>query len=191
MGLYDLTTKQAVLVHRDEDGAELAMNSIFDALREELDDHRAAINENTNELQANHEYIHSVEEKLDKLHARIEELFLLFEGKKAEPKVEILPLTKREQEVFQALYIVGEGIPFVSYKQLARKLNSSEALVSGFITNLIEKGVPILKKYDAGAAFVQLEPKFRQKQAKDAVIGLNSLLSHWMQAPEAHQTHQP
>ncbi|MEM4240160.1 MAG: hypothetical protein QXM31_02540 [Candidatus Woesearchaeota archaeon] len=185
-----MKAKQSVLVHSDEAGAQLAMNSIFDSLREELDDHRAAINENTNELQANHEYIRSVEEKLDKLHARIEELFLLVEGKKAEQNVEIQPLTKREQEVFQALYIVGEGVPFVSYRQLAKKLNSSEALISGFITNLIEKGVPIIKKYDDGHAFVQLEPRFRQKQAKEVVIGLNSLLSHWMQAPQDSQQAQ-
>ncbi len=163
------------------------MQSVLEGLREELDDHRAAINENTNELQANHEYIRSVEEKLDKLHARIEELFLLVAGKAAEDKVQIQPLTKREQEVFQALYIVGESIPFVSYKQLARKLGISEALISGFITNLVEKGVPILKKYDNGQAFVQLEPKFRQKQAKEVVIGLNSLLSHWLQAPQEAQ----
>ena len=96
-------------------------------------------------------------------------------------KTEIQPLTKKEQEVFQALYVVGEGVPFVSYKQLARKLGWSEALISGFVTNLIEKGVPVVKKYDAGQAFVQLEPKFRQKQAKEVVIGLNSLLSHWIQ----------
>lgn len=186
-----MKSKQEVLVHRDEAGAELAMNSIFDALREELDDHRTAINENTNEVQSNHEYIHSVEEKLDKLHARMEELFLLIEGKSTQQKVEIQPLTRREKEVFQALYIVGEGVPFVSYKQLARKLNSSEALVSGFVTNLIEKGVPIVKKYDDGRAFVQLEPKFRQKQAKEVVIGLNSLLSNWFQAPVEPQKPLP
>jgi len=185
-----LKVKQSLLVHSDEAGAQLAMNSIFDALREELDDHRAAINENTNEIQANHEYIRSVEEKLDKLHARIEELFLLVEGKKAEQKLEIQPLTRREQEVFQALYIVGEGIPFVSYRQLARKLNISETLISGLITNLIEKGVPILKKYDSGMAFVQLEPKFRQRQAKEVIIGLNSLLSHWMRSPVGQESPQ-
>ncbi len=176
-----MKAKQSLLV---QSTAAEAVQSILEGLREELDDHRSAINENTNELQANHEYIHSVEEKLDKLHARIEELFLLATGKSDEQKIEIQPLTKREQDVFQALYVVGEGVPFVSYKQLARKLGSSEALVSGFITNLIEKGVPILKKYDEGLAFVQLEPKFRQKQAKDVIIGLNSLLSHWMQAPQ-------
>ncbi|MEM2916451.1 MAG: hypothetical protein QXT19_03795 [Candidatus Woesearchaeota archaeon] len=185
-----MKAKQTVLMHSDDAGAQLAMNSIFDALREELDDHRAAINENTNEIQANHEYIRSVEEKLDKLHARIEELFLLVEGKKKEQKVEIQPLTRREQEVFQALYIIGEGVSFVSYKQLARKLGSSEALISGLVTNLIEKGVPIIKKYDGGHAFVQLEPNFRQKQAKEVVIGLNSLLSHWMQASQGSQESQ-
>ncbi len=186
-----MKSKQSVLVHKDEAGAQLAMNSIFDSFREELDDHRAAINENTNELQSNHEYIRSVEEKIDKLHARIEELFLIVEGKKAEQKLEIQPLTKREQEVFQALYIVGESIPFVSYKQLARKLNISEQLISGFITNLVEKGVPIMKKYDDGLAFVQLEPKFRQKQAKEVVIGLNSLLSHWMNPAAVQEPQKP
>lgn len=170
----------------DQTAAE-ALQSVLEGLREELDDHRTAINENTNELQSNHEYIHAVEEKLDKLHARIEELFLIVTGKAADEKLQIQPLTKREQEVFQALYIVGEGVPFVSYRQLARKLNWSEALISGFITNLVEKGVPVLKKYDAGQAFVQLEQKFRQKQAKEVVIGLNSLLSHWMQAPQPQQ----
>lgn len=160
-----------------------AMQDIVEGIRDELDDHRTAINENTNELQANHEYIRSVDEKLDKLHARIEELFLLL-GKSSETTLDIQPLTKKEQEVFQALYVVGEGVPYVSYKQLARKLGTSEALISGFITNLIEKGVPVVKKYDSGQAFVQLEQKFRQKQAKEVVIGLNSLLSHWMQAPQ-------
>jgi biotin operon repressor len=171
--------KQSMLV---ENTASEAVQSILEGIREELDDHREAINENTNELQSNHEYIRSVDEKLDKLHARIEELFLLL-GKSTETKVQIQPLTKKEQEVFQALYLIGEGVPFVSYKQLARKLGSSEALISGFITNIVEKGVPVLKKYDSGQAFVQLEPKFRQKQAKEVVIGLNSLLSHWLQAP--------
>lgn len=180
------------MLQTDTHGAQLAMQGILESMREELDDHRAAINENTNELQANHEYIGSVEEKLDKLHARIEELFLLIQGKSAETTVQIQPLTKREQEVFQALYIVGEGIPFVSYKQLGRKLGASEAVVSGFVTNLIEKGVPILKKYDDGHAFVQLEQKFRQKQAKEVVIGLNSLLSHWLQVPsQAQPTQEP
>ena len=167
----------------DQTAAE-ATQSILESIREERDDHRTAINENTNELQANHEYIRSVEEKLDKIHARLEELFLLL-GKSSESKLDIQPLTKKEQEVFQALYVVGEGVPYVSYKQLARKLGTSEALISGFVTNLIEKGVPVVKKYDSGQAFVQLEPKFRQKQAKEVVIGLNSLLSHWMQAPQA------
>jgi len=175
-----MKAKQSVLVEKT---ASEAVQSILEGIREELDDHREAINENTNELQSNHEYIRSVDEKLDKLHARIEELFLLL-GKSTEQKADIKPLTKKEQEVFQALYVVGEGVPYVSYRQLARKLGSSEALISGFITNLVEKGVPILKKYDSGQAFVQLEPKFRQKQAKEVVIGLNSLLSHWMQAPQ-------
>ncbi len=176
--------KQSMLSRSDDKGAEIAMQSIFNALREELDDHRAAINENTNEVQTSHEYLRVVEDKLDKLHARLEELELLVKGNFTAQKVEVKPLTKREQEVFQALYIIGETIPFVSYKQLAKRLGSSETLISGLITNLVEKGVPVIKKYDSGHAFVQLEQRFRQKQAKDVVIGLNSLLPHWLQGSQ-------
>lgn len=153
-------------------------------IREELDDHRQAINENTDEVQANHAYLAALEEKLDKLHARVEELILLVTGKKDEKTYAIAPLTKREKEVFQALYVLGEAQPWVGYAPLARRLCTTEQLVAGFLTNLVEKGVPILKKYDAGKAFVQLAQEFRQKQAKDVVIGMNSLLSHWMRPDE-------
>lgn len=169
------------LTVKDDAGAQWAIQSVMQALREELDDHRDAINENTNEIQANFEHIRSVEEKLDKLQARLEELFLIVTGRSSGQKEGIKPLTRREQEVFQALYVVGEGVPFVSYKQLARKLGISEALVSAFITQLIEKGVPVIKKYDNGVVFVQLEPKFRQRQAKEVIIGLNSSLTNWIQ----------
>jgi biotin operon repressor len=173
--------KQAVLVDSDR----VSFQQVLQQVQEELDDHRQAINENTDEVQANHSYLMALEEKLDKLHARVEELILLVAGKREEQKLEVKPLTPREKEVFQALYIVGETQPWVSYAQLARKLCITENLVSGFITNLVEKGVPVLKKYDAGKAFVQLEPKFRQKQAKEVVIGLNSLLSNWIRPSES------
>lgn len=181
-----MKAKQTVL-QTDAHGSQLAVQGILESIRDELDDHRAAINENTNEIQANHEFVRLIEEKLDKLQARLEKLELILQGRPADDKAQIQPLTKREQEVFQALYIVGEGVPFVSYRQLARKLGCSETLISGFITNLIEKGVPVLKRYDNGQAFVQLEPRFRQKQAKEVVIGLNSLLSHWIQEPASQK----
>lgn len=152
----------------------------LDQIQEELEDHRHAINENTDEMQANYAHLAVLEEKMDKLHAKVEELILLVQGKQEEKKPEIKQLTKREKEVFQAIYILGEGKPWVSYKQIARRLCTTDQLISGFVTNLIEKGVPIKKKRDSGMIFVQLDAVFRQRQAKDVVIGLNSLLSHWI-----------
>lgn len=167
---------QQFLVDNDKAQFQRALEQV----QEQLDDHRQAINENTEEIQANHAYLAGLEEKLDKLRATVEELILLLKGKKEEISYDVKPLTKREKEVFQALYLLGESVPWVSYSQLARKLCTTESLVSGFLTNLVEKGVPVLKKYDGNRAFVQLEQRFRQKQAKDVVIGLNSSLSNWM-----------
>ena len=79
-----------------------------------------------------------------------------------------------------ALYTLGELQPFVSYKQLARRLCTTDAVVASFITNLIEKGVPVLKKYDNNIAYLKLEDQFRQRQAKENLVGVNTLLSYWL-----------
>ncbi len=91
-----------------------------------------------------------------------------------------MPLTNREKEVFMAIYSLGEMQPCMSYKQLAKKLCTSESLVASYITNIIEKGVPIVKKYDAGIAYIKLDDLFRQVQAKENLVGVNTVLSYWM-----------
>lgn len=172
-----MKAKQSLLVDKES----TQVREVLEQVQEELEDHRQSINENTDELQSNYAYLASLENKIDKLHATVEELILIVKGKKEEKKYDIKPLTKREKEVFQALYILGETKAWVSYRELARKLCTTDSLVAGFITNLVEKGVPIKKKHDSKKVFVQFEILFREKQAKNVVIGLNSLLSHWIQ----------
>ena len=48
------------------------------------------------------------------------------------------------------------------------------------VTGMIQKGVPVLKRYDGSVVFLKLDPAFRELQAKKNVIGLNALLTGWL-----------
>jgi len=153
---------------------------VISSLKEELDDHRLSINDNTDEIQSSFALLCELDKKIEKIAERLDELHLAVNGGKAKKEFKITPLTNKEKEVFMALYSLGEVQPFVSYRQIAKKVRSSENLVASYITNLIEKGVPIIKKYDGGIAYIKLDDLFRQVQAKENLVGVNTVLSYWM-----------
>ncbi|MBW2969382.1 hypothetical protein KY304_02095 [Candidatus Woesearchaeota archaeon] len=173
-GVVGLTCRNQVLQSSDQ------VKNVLEAFREELDDHRSAINENTNEIQASHEYFEALNNKLDKLSARLDELTIFVKGKKEVSKFKFAPLTKREKEVFQTLFFLSELAPYVTYREIARKMCSSESLIAQYVTNMVEKGIPIMKKYHTGKVYLKLDPEFHDLQVKENIVGLNSLLSNWM-----------
>ncbi len=175
-----LRQKQDLLVDDKEASFKAEVSAFMQEVKEELDEHREAINNDTNEIQSNYEYLCELNQKIDKLTERLDSLNLLLNGSKDNKEFKISPLTKREKEVFMALYTLGESINFVTYKELARKLCMTEGLVSNYITNIVEKGIPVLKKYCGGLVYLKLEVKFREKQAKENVVGINTLLSYWL-----------
>ncbi len=160
--------------------AESQIISVIEGIKEELDDHREAINENTNEIQANYELVAELSKKVDRLSQRLDELYLLVRGNKDNSsKFMIAPLTEKEKEAFQALYVLSEDSS-VTYRQLSRRLIVTENLVASYMTNLIEKGVPVIKKYYSGKVFLSLDHEFRQVQTKNNIVGLSTPLTHWV-----------
>ncbi len=153
----------------------------FDAalkgIREEFDDHLESINDNTNELQANYEYICRLDGKIDKLTERLDELqsklstIIPLSSYDDEPVAGRVELTEKEKEVFMILY-ASEERPLM-YREIARTMNESEFLISGYITNLIEKGVPVIKKYIGQHSYLMLDKRFRDQQAKHNLLNIN------------------
>jgi DNA-binding NarL/FixJ family response regulator len=169
------------LKHRNEVFLESSqVKNVLEAFREELDDHRESINENTNEIQASHEYFEALNNKLDNLSERLDELTLLVKGKKEGKNFNFSPLTKREKEVFQALLILSEMAPYVTYREIARRLAITDSLVAQYVTNMIEKGIPILKKYHENKVFLKIDKDFRDLQLKKNVLKIDALLSNWV-----------
>jgi hypothetical protein len=158
------------------------LKSAFSKVKEEFADHLDAINENTNEIQANYEYLCEIDSKIDKLAERIDEISMLVQEKNSplpshNRMYSVLPLTSREQEVFLALYTLEEEKSQVSYLDIGRRLALTELLVRSYITNLIEKGVPIIKKYMNNSVYLNIDKTFKHIQAKENLLGINQTIS--------------
>ncbi len=136
-------------------------------VRDELDEHLDTINQATEEVQANYEYLYRLDDKVDRLGERIEQLALLLKNSGmnvSNVEHENVELSEQEKEVFLVLYTAGDGL--LSYREIADGVRESEFLVRGYITNMIHKGVPIKKKYVNNEARVHLDKRFKEHQAK-------------------------
>ncbi len=170
----------ALNIAGSEASAVEALRQRFDAalkgLREEFDDHRESINDNTNEIEANYELLHKLESKVDRLEAQLEQLQLslsrIFGNSSPQQLSSSIDLDEREKEVFLILYTAAEEKP-LTYRDVASALKESEFLVRGYITNMIEKGVPIAKRYVNDVAYVSLDNSFRDRQAKENIVRIS------------------
>ncbi len=148
-------------------------------VREELDEHLAAINETTDEIQSNYELMLQLDSKLNKLQERMDHLQMFVENqfgisKSREEKRDyreynLLPLTKNEQEVFLSLYAADS----LSYHDIARQLSITEALAQNYIGNLISKGIPVLKRYHCSKTFISIDKAFKDLHAKRNIIAVS------------------
>ena len=164
---------------KTEDSRETALRESFKKIKQELEEHLETINQNTNEIHANYEYMRKLDQKMDKLNEKLEEIrmhlnIIKEDVAKTKHKFEATKLTIREQEIFLVLYT---ATIFLSYKDIAKKLGLTESLVSNYITNLIEKGIPIVKRYVNKVTHVKLESRFKQMQAKENVLKIDDKIA--------------
>ena len=140
----------------------------FSQVKEEIDEHLTAINENTQEIQANFAFLLELDSKIDKVSQRLDKIeFMLSE----EPhRVEVKPLNHPEKQVFCVLYT--EEAP-LTYEDIATKTGLSANLVREYISALIEKGVPLTKTYYHSRPFLKLDPEFKEMQAKENLVNLS------------------
>ena len=146
------------------------------SINHEFEEHLDSINENTNEIQANYEYLCEIDNKINKLNEKIEEIQIIlskFTGKKLEFQpnhTQIEPLSKQEQKIF--LFIYTEERP-VSYMEISKRMSIPLTMAREYVTNLIEKGVPIQKAYVKGRPFVLMDKAFKDLQAKQNIVQID------------------
>lgn len=169
-----VTEKKRTLYSETFSETNTELHDAFSQIREEFEDHLVAINENTNEVQANYELIAGVDQKLNKLAERLDkiDLFLQKQGMEIDEKPSLKPirLSKREQEVFLLLYTLEDIKGSVTYTDIAKKVCLTDDIVASYISNMIQKGVPIRKKYVASQTHLSLDPTFKALQAKENIL---------------------
>jgi len=149
------------------------------SVKAEFEEHLQAINENTNEIQSNYEYLCDIDGKLDKLSERIDKIQLFLKSNSSyvdegEKIFEVRPLTRTEKEVFIVLYALEDEQGVVSYLDIARKTGLQYNLISNYITSMIEKGIPIMKRYIHNKPYLKLDQEFKTLQAKENLLMIDS-----------------
>lgn len=144
----------------------------------ELDEHLDAINQNTSEIQTSYECMNEINERLEKLAERVEsmEMFLQKYGSftAVEKSFEVKPLTKTEQHVFLVIYALEDEKGLVSYADICRRTGLPAYVVSEYIARLVEKGIPLLKKYVNNVSYIRLNPEFKRLQAKENILCIDT-----------------
>jgi len=165
-----------------EDDQKDLVKHVLSSIREEFDDHLTAINENSTEIQANFEYLQEMNDKIEKLREKIDEIHCLVRGPESEnkPEFSFKPLNSKEKEIFAVTYALTETQAYVTYEQIARKTTLTPELVASLVANMVAKGIPITKKYHQRIAYVALDPNFRQLQAKENIVHLDTQITNWI-----------
>jgi len=147
-------------------------------LKNELDGHLEAINENTAEIQESYGCMNEINDKLEKLSERFERMELFLQSHSnfiVEDKIfEVLPLTKTEQHVFLVIYALEDEKGLVSHTDISRKTGLPSYVVSEYITRLVQKGVPLIRKFVNNIPYLKLNPDFKRLQAKENILMIDT-----------------
>jgi hypothetical protein len=146
----------------------------FQKIKDELNDHLLAINENTNEIQANYGHLATIENKVDKLGERVEEIQMILQsvGLKQPILTEYIvhPLTEQEKIFFLTLLRLQEDNEVISYNTLKKTLSASCENISDHVTSLIHKGIPIVKRYIMNEPHIAIDEKFKEHHIKTNIV---------------------
>jgi DNA repair ATPase RecN len=154
---------------------EKGIKTAFSRIKEEFDEHRLSINENTNEIQQNYQYLCELDQKIDTLSQRMDEICMGIgqlknqNYKLSESRI-IQPLTLAEQELFLVLYAKNKGL---TYAKLAQFINKTEKQINDMIISMIDKGIPIIKRFDENKISVEIEDDFKVAQAKENILNIH------------------
>ncbi|MFH1505536.1 MAG: hypothetical protein ABIE94_00930 [archaeon] len=160
---------------------EKDIKGAFKSVKSELDTHLDSINQNTTEIQSIFEYLGEIDEKIEKLTERLDELQLHLNPELSPDKFKV-KLTLREQEVFMVLYAVQKK---VTLKDIARRLGLTEEMANNYVFNLISKGIPILKQFHQGKMYLYLDLKFKDLQARKNVLDISQSVSEQLMGDKA------
>lgn len=149
---------------------ERQVKASFSKVKEEFEEHLLAINENTDEVSHLQERVEKLGERLDTIACFLKE-YGFADGVRKEYTVK--SLTNEEKKIFLALYTLEDEKGLVSYSDISSLSSMNEHLVAGYIYSLREKGVDIVLKKINESTFLQINPDFKELQAKENILEID------------------
>ena len=157
---------------------DFALNEALKSIKNELDEHLDAINESTYEIQTSYGCMNELNDKLEKFAERLERIELFLQTNSnflVEEKIfEVKPLTKTEQHVFLVIYALEDEKGLVSQADIIKKTGLPSYVVGEYITRLVDKGIPIIRKYINNLHYLKLNPDFKRLQAKENILMIDT-----------------
>ena len=144
------------------------MHEELNDIKNVLEEHLSAINDNSLEIQALFDYVHEVEVKMDKVKERLDQ-FQLRIGEQPQKPI-VAPLNKIERQIFLVLYTQEAPLTF---EEIAKRTNLPLPCVPECLTMLAQKGIPLQRSYMGSKLFFKLSPQFRELQAKENIVNLS------------------
>ncbi len=148
---------------------ESSIKNAFEKVREEFDDHLDSINENTNELQMQYEYMTQLDIKITKLSEKIDDLHMLLKQVTTQQQPF---LSRQEQKIFLTLYTFGEESP-LSQVDIANRLSMNELTVRSSLAAMVKKGIPVIEEKIDEKPYYKFSREFKEQQAKENVVRLD------------------
>ncbi len=146
------------------------LRDVLRDIRDELDEHLAAINENTGEVANVHEEVAELEVRLMKLAERVDALQALVLAQTrermdtrpitpaAEPRSRPVRLTANEESVVRVLVAAEGGLPA---REIGKRAGLTQELAVQVLSRLVHKGVPLVVRAESGATVYSLDGGFR------------------------------
>ncbi len=141
-------------------------------IRQNLSEHLSAINENTSELQSFFDYLQELDQKIEKLSQRIDQIQL----QNHQEKPYVVPLNTTEKKIFLILYTEEKPLNCL---EISQKSSVPFSIIREHISSLVKKGIPMLRSFINNNTFYKLDPQFKEWQAKENIVNLslNSFIS--------------
>lgn len=149
----------------------------FVSIKEELDEHLLAVNENTKDIEQHDSILTVLDDKVEKLNLRMDTIQRMFRSFIMQTRVRV-DLSMNEQKLFVLLVEFGKYIP-ASY--------ASEKIVLSFedledcITSLCDKGIPVEKRVIGDKAYLKIDEDFRKLQQHEPIVHISPFVLQQME----------
>lgn len=153
-------------------------------MRAEMDEQLTAINGNTNELEIQNSFICEIDNRINKVEEKIDNVCLLLKQILIKAKLSV-ELSKDEQRVFLVMYTHEK---FMTAELLSQKSLLMSSIVEETLSSMLDKGIPVEREILDGKIYFRLNKDFKLRQAKEQIIKIdpdvtgqyqNTLLQHF------------